>query len=398
MNCLDVISVGPGHRDLVTPEAEKAIAGAAHIFCADRLAPFVDRPEKRHNLLPIPEALTKLDALLEQGCPCAVLVSGDAGLYSLLPLLVRHLGKERIRVIPGISSVQAFCAHLGIPWQDACILSAHGREMKPETLCHYVRTNPKTILLLDQVHTPAWIAGILQRGGLNQVRITTGERLTAPDEVISLYEPGHAADPLSLALIENDAPHPGLPAAGLPDSAFCRNKTPMTKQEIRVQVLASLALPMDAVVFDIGAGTGSVTVECARQCPLGEVFAIESDDDACLVLNENLERFRLQNVTVIKGTAPGALHGLQPPTHVFIGGTGGHAREIIDCLTTFSSPIRLCATAVTMESAETFFSLLSNRNDFSAVQIAVSRIEPVGSFHMFRAQNPVFIFSATLNA
>ncbi|MBQ3404164.1 MAG: hypothetical protein IJG63_01950, partial [Oscillospiraceae bacterium] len=139
------------------------------------------------------------------------------------------------------------------------------------------------------------------------------------------------------------------------------------------------------------------TVECARQCPLGEVFAIESDDDACLVLNENLERFRLQNVTVIKGTAPGALHGLQPPTHVFIGGTGGHAREIIDCLTAFSSPIRLCATAVTMESAETFFSLLSNRNDFSAVQIAVSRIEPVGSFHMFRVPDSYKPYAYTSN-
>ena len=396
MSFLDVISVGPGHADLLTPAAAKAIAAADCVFCADRLASFVPEPEKRRNLLPISSALCKLRSLLNEDCHAAVLVSGDAGLYSILPMLKNHFGQDELHVIPGISSVQAFCARLRIPWQDACILSAHGRQLKPEALCHYVRTNPKTILLMDQVHTPEWAASTLCKGGLDRVRITIGERIFTPDERISIYQPGCTADPLSLALIENDEPQ-GLPSPGLPDSAFCRNKTPMTKQEIRIQVLSSLALPIDADVWDIGAGTGSVTVECARLCPLGSVTAVESDKDACLILKENIEQFRLQNVNVLKGTAPEVLRNLPPPTHVFLGGTGGRAGDILNLLKVYGMSIRLCATSVTMESAETYFSLLSGCDGFSAAQIAVSRIEPVGSLHMFRAQNPVFIFSATLH-
>ena len=317
----------------------------------------------------------------------AVLVSGDAGLYSMLGLLTRRFGRERLRVIPGVSSLQAFCARLSIPWQNAKILSAHGRDCAPEALCHYARTNPAVLLLLDGEHDPHWVRRTLDAGGLAELPLTVGERVSLPDECVASYE-NRPYDPLSVALIQNERPLPGLPAIGLPDDAFIRGKTPMTKREVRVQVLSSLQLPPDAVVWDVGAGTGSVSVECARQCPLGAVYAIERDGDALDLLEQNKKHFHLQNIRVISGEAPEALADLPTPTHVFLGGTGKRTKDIYAAL---PAGVRVVATAVTMESAQEFAALLP---DYEAAQIAVSRLEKVGAYRMFRASNPVFVFSA----
>ncbi|MBR1606734.1 MAG: precorrin-6y C5,15-methyltransferase (decarboxylating) subunit CbiE [Clostridia bacterium] len=382
MNWIDVISAGPGGPELLTPQAALAIESAEAVFCASRnddLVPAV----KRRSLTPFEDAMTVMEGLTRP----AVLVSGDAGLYSMLGLLSRRFGRERLRVIPGVSSLQAFCARLAVPWQNAKILSAHGRSCAPEALCHYARTNPAVLLLLDGEHDPRWVRKTLDAGGLEDLPLTVGERVSLPDEQIGPYAE-RAYDPLSVALIQNEHPVSGLPIIGLPDEAFIRGKTPMTKREIRVQVLAALQLTPDAVVWDVGAGTGSVSVECARQCPLGEVYAVERDDDALGLLKQNKKHFHLQNLQVIPGEAPEALCGLPAPTHVFLGGTGKRTKEIYAAL---PAGVRVAATAVTMESAQEFAALLP---EYEAAQIAVSRLEKVGSYRMLRAQNPVFVFSA----
>lgn len=395
MNWIDVISAGPGGESLLTEEARQAIRDADAVFCADRHAGLVGDGGKRRPLTPFSAALDGLEALLRANRRPAVLVSGDAGLYSLLPALKKRFGREALRVLPGVSSLQAFCARLCLPWQEAAVLSAHGRSLSPAALCHAVRTHAQTLLLLDGERDPHWVWNALQTGGMDGVRLTIGERISYPDERIAPYE-NRAYAPLSVALAENDHPKQGLPPPGLPDDAFLRGKTPMTKREIRLQVLAALALPPAAAVWDVGAGTGSVTVECARQCPLGQVYAVERDPEALALIQQNIARFHLQNVETIAGNAPEALEGLPLPSHVFLGGTGGKAKEILEKLEGWSAPVRLCATAVTMESAQEYMALLRKYPHFSAAQIAVSRIEPVGGYHMFRAQNPVFIFSADM--
>ena len=382
MNWIDVISAGPGGAELLTAQAKAAIENAEAVFCAQRNADLVS-PDKRRPLTPFEDAMAAMEGLTHP----AVLVSGDAGLYSMLGLLTRHFGRECLRVIPGVSSLQAFCARLSIPWQNAKILSAHGRDCAPEALCHYARTNPAVLLLLDGEHDPHWARRSLDAGGLADLPLTVGERVSLPDECIASYE-NRPYDPLSVALIQNERPLPGLPAIGLPDDAFLRGKTPMTKREVRVQVLSSLQLPPDAVVWDVGAGTGSVSVECARQCPLGAVYAVERDADALALIEQNKQQFHLQNLHVIPGEAPEVLADLPAPTHVFLGGTGKRTKEIYDAL---PSGVRVVATAVTMESAQEFAALLP---DYEAAQIAVSRLEKVGAYRMFRASNPVFVFSA----
>ena len=395
MNWIDVVSAGPGSSDFLTARALEALKAADAVFCAERNRDLVPDPAACRPLTPFSESLEQMEALRGRGLRVAVLLSGDAGLYSMLPLLTGRFGRESLRVHPGISSLQAFCAKLGIPWQRAAILSAHGKQLTPSALCHTVQGNNLTLLLLDGEHNPGWIRRSLDEGGLENARLTVGERLSYPDEYIGPWE-NRAYDPLSVALVENDRAGRPARAFGLPDGDFVRGKTPMTKREIRVQVAAEMNLPPDAVVLDIGAGTGSVSVECALQCPSGRVFAVEREPEALRLIEENIRHFHLLNVKPVAGSAPEVLDGLPAPTHVFLGGTGGRAKEIISLLETLDIPVRLCGTAVTMESIQEFFALLRDKKDFSAVQIAVSRAEAVGDYHMLRAQNPVFVFSAVI--
>ena len=188
MNWMDVISAGPGGEGLLTEEARRAIQCADAVFCADRHAGLVPDAGKRRPLTPFSAALDEMDALLRENRRPAVLVSGDAGLYSLLPVLKKRFGPGKLRVLPGVSSLQALCARLCVPWQEAAILSAHGRDLSPSALCHAVRTHAQTLLLLDGERDPNWVWNTLNAGGLDSVRLTVGERISYPDEHIAAYE------------------------------------------------------------------------------------------------------------------------------------------------------------------------------------------------------------------
>ena len=393
MNALTIAGIGPGDVSCVTRAALDAIADADEIWCADRCADLAPA-EKRRPLMPFGAAMDAMEKELAAGKKCCVLLSGDTGLYSMLPMLNRRFGEERLKVLPGISSVQAMCAKLHETWQDAKIISAHGRDLSATALCHYARTNTKMFVLLDGTRDPQWVHQALKEGGLDSLELMIGEKLSYDDGSVGAYE-DRKYDPLSVALIVNPAPKSGLPAIGISDDAFTRGKTPMTKREIRSQVITELRLSPDSVVWDVGAGTGSVSVECALQCPLGEVFAIERDADALALIEQNKRAFHAGNIRIVPGNAPEALKELPVPTHVFLGGTGGETEKIIELIEGLGKRIRICATAVTLDSANVISRALEKYGDFTMSQIGVSRVEKVGSYRMFRAQNPVFVMSAT---
>ena len=367
---LDIISVGPGEAVLLTDDAKQAIDRADAVWCAARHAVLVP-PEKARPLSLLEGAIEQMRLSSDAGQSAAVLVSGDAGLYSLLEMLKRKIGGEYLRVHPGVSALQLFAARLGVSWQDAKILSAHGRALSESALCHAVRTHRQTFCFLDAAHNPAWVRESLNLGGLENVRLFVGERLS-------------------------DAPESGLPPVGLSDEAFIRGKTPMTKRDVRALVVSALHLKPNGVVWDIGAGTGSVSVECARQCPLGEAYAVEMKDEALDLIRRNAERFHALNLRVVPGRALEVLSALPVPDAVFLGGTTGEAEAIVELLRGLQRPIRLVATAVTMESAQALLRLMRPMVDFEARQVAVSALESVGRYTMFKAENPVFIFSANV--
>ena len=396
---ITLVGMGSGLPGSLTAQGLQALQTAGLILGAKRLLqnlPDGCTPNRKPIYLP-DEVLACLQA---EPCQTAALVySGDTGFYSGAAALVPKLRAQgaEVTVLPGISSVQLLAAALGRPWQNWHLVSAHGCACAPAAEC---RSDRPTFFLTGGRNTsPAALCEILAAAGFGAVQATVGENLGTPqqrlitDTVQALA--GGSFAPLSVLLVE-PCPKPQPRVPGLPDEAFIRGKTPMTKRDVRALVVSSLHLKPDSIVWDIGAGTGSVSVECACQCPLGEVCAVEMKADALDLIRQNAEKFHALNLRVVPGRAPAALAGLPAPDAVFLGGTTGAAEDIVHVLRRLQRPIRLVATAVTMESAQELLHLMQPMADFEARQVAVSNLEAVGRYTMFKAENPVFVFSASL--
>lgn len=179
---------------------------------------------------------------------------------------------------------------------------------------------------------------------------------------------------------------------GLPDEAFIRGKTPMTKQEVRAAALAKLAVKPTDILWDIGAGTGSVSIEMALAAPLGYVYAVECDAAACSLIKQNRDKFHVHNLTLVEGKAPEKLTGLPAPDAVFIGGSKGNLPEIIDVVLTANPSARLCVSAIALETLQTALSSFATHGMTAQItQIAISRSSSVGNLHLMKANNPVFL-------
>ena len=395
MNRVRVIGVGPGGSGLLTLDARAAIDAADVVFAAAR---HMHLTAGALPLEPLSDAPARIRAALDKGERTAVLVSGDPCLFSFLGMLRREFGPERIEVLPGLGAIQALCARMGALWQDAKIVSGHGRALSVSALGHHVRSHARTILFCDRERGADWAARGLLAEGLADVRMCVGERLSCADERLTCGAPAELAegtfDPLSLIWFENDSPRPGLPGYGIPDDQFIRGNIPMTKREIRVQCMAMLDVHPDSVVWDVGAGTGSVSVECARACPLGQVFAIERKGEGASLIRENARRFHINNLRAIEGTAPDALENLPTSPQVFIGGTSGHLAEILQRI---PGGCRVVATAVTLESIAELIRCFGERMDGAEyAQLSASRAEELGHYHLLRGMNPVLIAAGNL--
>ena len=230
------------------------------------------------------------------------------------------------------------------------------------------------------------------------VTVSVGERLSYPDERVVTGTAAQLAEEtfadLSVLLAVNPRPvtRPWN-GSGLPDEAFLRGNVPMTKEEVRALALSKLRLAERHVVWDVGAGTGSVSVECALSCPAGRVFAVEKKEEALALLEENRERFHAANLSIVGGTAPEALKDLPAPDRVFIGGTSGELGEILDVIFDKNPAARVVCTAVTLETVGEAAKCFARLGSPDMVQIAVTRTRPAGRYHLMDAQNPVWIFS-----
>ena len=271
---LIVVGAGPGDPSLLTPAARLAMDRANTVVTAPRHARLVP-PEKLLLLGKLEITLDDIERCLETG-DVVVLVSGDPGLFSLLPRLKKRFPKQSIQVIPGIGALSAFFAELGETWEEAMILSGHGRALTSGKLVDTVREHKLTVLFCDREHSPAWALEALIAWGLADVHVAIGERISYPDQRLSFGTPkelaGQDFDGLSVVRIANPVAKPFPLTPGLVDDQFARGVTPMTKEEVRWLILCKLNIGPSAVVWDVGAGTGSVAIECARLCPYGEVL------------------------------------------------------------------------------------------------------------------------------
>ena len=391
-----IVGIGPGDRGGLTLRAHQALAEADCVIGAKRMLEATAEPGQATHAAIAPEDIRDFILSHREYRRFAVVMSGDVGFFSGTKKLMPLLQGCETELLPGISSLVYLCARLGESYEDVLPVTLHGRD---NSILLPLSRGRRVFVLVGGENGMGRLCRTLTQAGLRHTRVSAGENLSYPNEKITT---GTAEtlqdcnfDSLCAALLYC----PGAPAPvtfGLPDEAFVRAEAvPMTKSEVRAVCLSKLALGEDSVAWDVGAGTGSVTVEMALAAQRGKVYAIERKNAAVALLKENCAHFHTDNVTVVPGTAPECCHDLPAPTHAFLGGTSGNMKEIIALLLEKNPAVRIVATAVTLESVAELTACLSLFPDRKPeiVTLSVSRGRPLGTYHLMTAQNPIWIFT-----
>jgi len=355
----------------------------------------------------------------------AVLASGDPFFYGIGQRLVERLGKDRIAVFPNITTVQALFARLGEPWENVKVISLHGRRgstvagkppegepcagqstIKPWWL-REIRSHRAVAFFTDPRYTPEHIARELCDAGMTDGRFVVGEDLGLSTEKMRHLSPEEAAgmsfSPLNLvALIRNEAGEgknrqlPSGPVLGLPESAFEHEGGLITKMEVRAVVLAHLQLEPDLVLWDLGAASGSVSIEASRLTQLRRVIAVERHPARFQQLLENVKHLACSGIRAMHGNAVELLDSLPDPDRVFIGGSGGDLPDILEKVVCRLRPGgRVVQTAVTLDTLAAAGSFWQGKPFATTItQLQINRSSPLGKTVRFDALNPIFIISA----
>ncbi|MCR4759566.1 MAG: precorrin-6y C5,15-methyltransferase (decarboxylating) subunit CbiE [Oscillospiraceae bacterium] len=388
-----LIGTGADGRGTLTAEAAEKIAQAELLIGAKRmLAPYMDSG-KELACLYHPERIAEV--LRNSAADCAaVLLSGDSGFFSGAKNLLPHLSDMDAVMLPGISSMSAFCAKCGISYENMRFISLHGTSAN---IAVHAKMNRLCFFLLGGDMTAAAVCQQLTAYGLGEIRVHIGMNLGYENEQI-LH--GRASDFFSLpnetltVIITENADYWRFIPSAIPDSDFIRGKIPMTKAEIRCNAVAALNITHEAVVWDIGCGTGSVAVETAFRCPDGQVYAFDCKEEAVHLTEQNAIHFSCDNITAINGYCPDILRDYPAPDAVFIGGSGGELPGIFALIAEKNPKAVIALTAVSLETLAQAVPLFEQYcNAYQTVQIAVTRTKQIGSHTMFDAQNPVWLIS-----
>ncbi len=410
---ITLAGVGMGTPETMTFACHEALSSCEIIFAskrlAQRLAVYGKPVEPFYQKEKVWRYLTAHPAYRN----AVVAFSGDTGFYSGAAeyleeppdspeegKITGNRGKDwEVELICGISTVSYFASRLGKSWQDMKLCSSHGRDCD---IAEEVRKNRKCLFLMGKVRQLKEAGEKLWARYGEELRVSYGYCLSSPEEEIRsgfaniLTEIPKEKEGLYVLYTERPLSEKTVITPGLADEAFLRDKVPMTKEEVREIILCKLRLTGGAVVYDIGAGTGSVSVECARLCEEGMVYAIERKPEAVALIKKNREKFGLERIAVQEGSAPEALESLPEPSHVVIGGNGGRMKEILRAVKKKArQDIRVVISAVTLETlSETLEALKEfSLEEPDIVQVSVSRAHPLGKYHLMQALNPVMVIS-----
>ena len=392
MKEINIIGMGMSEKTL-TREALDLISEADILIGAKRLInefSHMNKPSFNAYLSnDILEIIEKTDSE-----KIAILVSGDVGFYSAAEKLVDVLKDYNPNLVSGISSVSYFFAKCSLPWKDANLISCHGLDTN---IVSSVRRNRYTFALTGK-NIPELQEELLKYG-FGDLKVWIGENLGSDEESVQESRisdlGGKEFSSLTVLIIENPDFDSRI-RTGIPDEEFIRGKVPMTKSEVRAVCLSKLSLSPTDIAYDIGCGTGSVTIEMAFSAYDGKVYAFDKNEEAISLLEQNCEKFHLDNVEAICGLAPKCLEGLPVPDVAFIGGSSGNMDEIVSYLHGINDKMRFVITAVTLENAMAALDALKNIGvNGDIVQVAVSKGRGIGELHMLIAQNPIFIISGS---
>lgn len=401
-----VVGCGMG-RPCLGPEATAAVARAGVLAGGARLlAAFADRPGRRIPIAgPLPAVLDAIETALEAGETVAVLADGDPLYFGIGRALVARFGPERLAFYPNVSAVATAAARLGRPWHDLPAVSLHGRADATPFFAALARHGAVAVYT-DARNTPAAIAALLLARGGDAFAMAVCEDLGLAGERVRRLPLAAATglddcSALNLCIVERTrAPEVAL-ALGLADEALLRRDAVFTKAPVRAVSLAALHLRPGHVVWDVGAGTGSVALEASLLNPGGPVFAVERDPGRHAFLVQNIRRTGALTVTPVCGEAPDALAGLPDPDRIFVGGGLSGRPELLPGLCGRLRPGgRLVINAVLLQSLQQAMAELGRQPDMavSLTQLQASASSPLAGDLRLAADNPVFILTAAKEA
>jgi precorrin-6Y C5,15-methyltransferase (decarboxylating) len=383
------------------PEAERIVAEAELLIGGKRLLEALpDHPARKVTIrAPLNEALEEADRESRKGRRVVVLADGDPGFFGIGKRLVLALGTDRVVIHPNVSVLQAAAARIKTPWEDVRTVSLHGRsDLWP--LRRLLARGRRVGVYTDAAFTPARIARDLQGCGVGDYRLHVFEDLGLETERVRAYEDlGRAGEGsfsvLSFVLLEPVRP-PAVPLApGLDDDLLFHEDGLITKREVRSVGLGLLGAGPDHVVWDLGAGSGSVALEASVLVPEGKVFAVERDPERVEQIRRNVRRTGAYGVEPVHGEMPACLEALPDPDRVFLGG-GVRREDVLEQATErLRAGGRIVAHTVLLGSLQRALDALEQAGwSPSVVQVQVARSKPLSGDLRLEALNPVFVVSA----
>ena len=396
---VNIIGIGPGNPELLTREAALAIEQSNILIGDSRmLAAYTTEKKTVFQTISTAKILDIIKELDPAKDIVGILVSGDIGFFSLTKTIADKLSACEVKRFCGISSLVYFTQKLDMSWDDAKIISMHGRN---NNLVAAVAKNTKVFSLTGGENSPAKLCKELCDCGYSDVFVYVGENLSYADEKITK---GFASElvgmefpSLSVMMIINDKPIDGCHYVhGLPDDFFVRAKVPMTKQEVRSISISKLSPRSTDIIYDIGAGTGSVSVELALIAKNGKVWAFERNPEAIELIRMNSKKLYVQNLEIIEGEASAEIKETPAPDCVFIGGSGGNLHSMLDTIYLKNNEARVVINAITVETLASVLDYYKNKSNYEIeiVNVFCARSQKIGSYNLMKAQNPVYVISA----
>ncbi len=389
---LAVVGIGEDGLPGLSPAARALVDGARVLVGGERHLAMLPSDGRERLTWTIP-----LDALIDdivrrRGTPVCVLATGDPMHFGVGVALARRVPAAEMTIIPAPSAFSLACARLAWPLAEVATLTLHGRPLS--LLNVYLQPGARLLVLSEDAATPTAVAALLRARGYGGSRLTVLERMGGPKEHIRSLSADHwqandVADLNTLAIecvAELDAPLlPRVP--GLPDSAF-HHDGQLTKREVRAVTLAALAPVPGQLLWDVGAGCGSVGIEWMRSHPSCRAIALERDETRRRLIADNAAALGVPKLDIVAGDAPEALRALPAPEAIFVGGGASHPGVLEACWEALKPGGRLVANAVTVEGES---SLAAWRDRFGGelIRIAIARAEPVGPYSGWRPLMPV---------
>lgn len=395
-----VLGLGQDLGDL-PPSRERLIREAEILAAGERLhiaLPWV-RALRVVLKAPLEPVLEQLARAADEGRRVVVLAGGDPCFFGIGPLLVRRLGADRVRLHPGTTTVQAAAALLGIAWQDAAVVSLHGREDPAPVFASLFR-NLRVAVYTDEKNTPAAIAKMLLKRGAGHFAMWVFENLGLPGGRHARFTLEHARErefsPLNLVLLERLKEPTIRLTLGLEDEAYIHEQGLITKRVVRAAALAALRLEPFHVLWDLGAGCGAVGIEAGLLLPRGQVLAVEREQKRVAMIRKNIRRTHAFWVRPVLGLMPGCLARLPEPDRVFLGGGLSGGDGVLEAAwAKLKSGGRLVAAAVLLDSMRRARNYLEqNGRNLEITQVQAGQAVPLAGDLRLAAQNPVFLVAA----